>query len=90
MKNLLVLTLFVLISTFANAQDVIIKKNGEDLKVKVIEIGLDEIKYKRIDHSGLLYFIVLGFHTRVEGVYIYVECRITTTVSATIIEVHNN
>jgi hypothetical protein len=50
-KTLLVF--FVLISTLAvgvNAQDIITKKNGEDIKAKVLEITLNELKYKNFNN----------------------------------------
>ena len=41
-----------------HAQDVIIKKNGEELKTKVMEVSSDEIKYKMWDYQdGPLYTI---------------------------------
>src|SRR5690606_42018651 len=43
---------------FAFAQDIIYKKGGEKLEVKVKEIGLDEVKYARWeDQDGILYSI---------------------------------
>jgi hypothetical protein len=52
MKNQLKLTvLFTLIITLKlAAQDIITKKNGDDVKSKVIEITFTEIKYKRFDN----------------------------------------
>jgi hypothetical protein len=52
MKNQLKLTvLFTLIITLKLAtQDIITKKNGDDVKSKVIEITFTEIKYKRFDN----------------------------------------
>lgn len=47
-------TLFTLFAFFAvlacQAQDVLIKRNGEELVVKVLEISLHEVKYKRYDN----------------------------------------
>jgi hypothetical protein len=38
------------LSHVASAQDIIIKKNGDDIKAKVLEITQTEIKYKRFDN----------------------------------------
>jgi hypothetical protein len=35
-----------------NAQDVITKKNGDEIKAKVVEIGTDEVKYKRFGNES--------------------------------------
>jgi len=42
----LLLSLFFLSAANILAQDIIIKKNKEEIKAKVLEIGLEEIKYK--------------------------------------------
>ena len=42
----LVSLLFFLLAVGLNAQDIIIKKNGEQLKVKIIEIGKTDITFK--------------------------------------------
>ncbi len=34
----------------AHSQDLITKRSGEDIKAKIIEIGLNEVKYKRFDN----------------------------------------
>jgi len=49
MKHLLVL-LLLLCSAVANAQDVIVKKDGTTILSKVLEVGQNEIKYKRHDN----------------------------------------
>jgi len=36
-------------STFAGAQDLITKKDGQDIKARVLEVGPDNIKYKLYD-----------------------------------------
>lgn len=46
MKKIL-LSLLTLFSLSAIAQDVIIKQNGDDIQCKLIEVGTDQIKYKR-------------------------------------------
>lgn len=45
---LLLTTLFSFFA--ATAQDILTKKNGDELQVKVLEIGLSEIKYKSFDN----------------------------------------
>lgn len=49
MKNLLTL-LFVCVFLNVSAQDLITLKNGSDIKSKVTEINLTEIKYKKFDN----------------------------------------
>jgi hypothetical protein len=50
MKKLL-FTLFACVTFFASqAQDILVKRNGDELEVKVLEINLDEIRYKRFDN----------------------------------------
>ncbi len=50
MKKLL-LAFFSFFSVLAcQAQDILIKRNGDELEVKVQEISLNEIKYKRFDN----------------------------------------
>lgn len=51
-----VLALFFCVS--ATAQDKIYKKKGEVLKVKILEVGLDEVKYRMYaDSTGPIYVI---------------------------------
>lgn len=49
MKKALILISFVVFVFSAKAQDILIKSSGDELKVKIIEIGVSEIKYKRFD-----------------------------------------
>ena len=42
-----------LLPFFAKSQDVLILKSGEELKGKVIEVGTEEIKYKKSESSPL-------------------------------------
>lgn len=45
----------------AYAQDLITKKNGEDIKAKILEIGQSEIKYKKFENlSGPIYSISIS------------------------------
>lgn len=52
MKNkfTLVFCFLMFIAAFANAQDIITKKNGDDIQAKVIEITLNELKYKNFNN----------------------------------------
>lgn len=49
MKQLFVM-LLLLCSAVANAQDVIVKKDGSTILSKVLEVGQNEIKYKKFDN----------------------------------------
>ena len=46
MKKLLVL-LMAFIGLNTSAQDVIVKRNGEELQCKILEVSKNEVKYKR-------------------------------------------
>ncbi|MCC9165589.1 hypothetical protein [Pontibacter harenae] len=46
---LLLLFFIVCASNASFAQDIVTKKNGEDVKLKVLEISQTEIKYKRYE-----------------------------------------
>lgn len=48
-KTLLAIA-FLIITYTANAQDVMIFRNGDEVNVKVSEVGVDFIKYKRSDN----------------------------------------
>lgn len=60
MKNSI---LFILLSiAYINncfSQDLITKKNGEDLKVKVLEVNITEIKYKKFENLNGPIFSIL-------------------------------
>ena len=57
-KLYLLLISLGLVSTL-NAQDVILKTNGDEIQAKVKEIGVSEIKYKKFDNkSGPVYTIL--------------------------------
>jgi hypothetical protein len=43
--------------SITNAQDVILKTNGDEVNVKVQEVGSDAVKYKKADGSGPVYTI---------------------------------
>jgi hypothetical protein len=58
MKKISTIISILLITYSAKSQDIIIKKNGDDLKVKVIEITKEEIKYKNFENiDGPVYYI---------------------------------
>lgn len=50
MKQFLLLLLLILSVSKISAQDIIIKRNGDEFKTKVLEINVNEIKYKRFDN----------------------------------------
>ncbi|MEJ8802607.1 hypothetical protein [Pontibacter sp. H249] len=50
MRKLTLLLLMLLPCFFVQAQDVLLKRNGDEIQVKVQEIGLEVIKYKRFDN----------------------------------------
>jgi len=56
MKNFALIIFSILLSFSAFAQDIIIKKSGEEIKAKILEVAINEIKYKRYDfQDGPLY-----------------------------------
>ena len=58
MKFLLLLISFIFSISSGYAQDILTKKNGEELQVKVLEIALTEVKYKLYQNQdGPLYAI---------------------------------
>ena len=59
MKKNIFTTLIILFTvTFCYSQDVITKKTGENIKAKILEVGLTEIKYKKFDNkNGPTYII---------------------------------
>ncbi|MCP2044270.1 hypothetical protein [Pontibacter sp. HSC-36F09] len=50
MKNLLLTIIACLFCFAGQAQDVLIKRNGDELEVKVLEINLQEVRYKCFDN----------------------------------------
>ena len=50
MQKIIILTISIIISFSGLSQDIITKRNGEDIKAKVIEIGINEVKFKRFDN----------------------------------------
>ena len=50
MKNILLFILFVCSSDIIKAQDTLSTRYGENVLVKVIEVGTTEVKYKKLDN----------------------------------------
>jgi hypothetical protein len=50
MKNILLFILFVCSSNIIKAQDTLSMRSGENILVKVIEVGTTEVKYKKQDN----------------------------------------
>lgn len=56
MKRIIVILSALLVCAAASAQDVITKKNGEDIRAKVLEIDNTNVKYKLFDEpNGVTY-----------------------------------
>jgi len=51
MKKLLIIAMSFLLLAGANAQDVIILQNGDEINAVVLEVGTSEIKYKRFENK---------------------------------------
>ena len=55
-KNLSIICLLTCFCVTLNAQDVITKKNGDEIQTKVLEVGVSDVKYKRYgNESGPTY-----------------------------------
>ena len=52
MRPFLLLSLFILLGRLAQAQDLLTKRNGEELSVKVVEITPSEVRYRRADNPN--------------------------------------
>lgn len=50
MKYILLFILFVCSSNIIQAQDTLSMRSGENILVKVIEVGTSEVKYKKLDN----------------------------------------
>jgi hypothetical protein len=58
-RFLLIIALFVLSLPTVLSQDVLVKKTGDEIKAKVIEVGVSEIKYKKFESpTGPTYSIL--------------------------------
>lgn len=58
-RHLLVLFGLLLLTSAAHAQDMLTKRNGDEIAVKVLEVTPTEIRYKRTDNPDGPLFIVL-------------------------------
>jgi hypothetical protein len=59
MKYILLSILFVFSSNIIKAQDTLTMRSGENILVKVIEVGTAEVKYKKLDNLNGPIFSVL-------------------------------
>ncbi len=50
MKNIIIVILFTFFSNSSKAQDTLTMRTGENVIVKVIEVGTSEVKYKKLDN----------------------------------------
>jgi len=59
MKKVILILISVFLFTTVNAQDVIFKKNGDEINAKVEEVGVSDVKYKKFDNQdGPLYTLL--------------------------------
>jgi len=58
-KNAVLLVVTMICFIGVNAQDILTKKTGEDIKAKVLEVTTNEIKYKLFDNLNGPTFVVL-------------------------------
>ena len=59
MKYILIFILFICSSNIIKAQDTLSMRSGENILVKVIEVGTTEVKYKKLDNlSGPIFSIL--------------------------------
>ena len=58
-KNAFLLVVAMICFIGVNAQDILTKKTGEDIKAKVLEVTTNEIKYKLFDNLNGPTFVVL-------------------------------
>ncbi|MEI6586993.1 MAG: hypothetical protein WCL56_12960, partial [Sediminibacterium sp.] len=59
MKYILLFIVFICSSNIIKAQDTLSMRSGENLLVKVIEVGNTEVKYKKLDNmNGPIYSIL--------------------------------
>ena len=59
MKKVFIFTIVLFILSSLKAQDIILKNDGSEIKSKVIEVTLNEVKYKRFDNiDGPTYTLI--------------------------------
>lgn len=79
MKKIFFFCIAFVTALAANCQDIIIKKTGEEIKAKVLEIGVSEVKYKRFDfQDGPVYTIA-----KTEVIMVRYENGINEVISTT-------
>lgn len=49
-KQLMIATITLFTSLSIHAQDIITKRNGDEIPAKVIEVGIEEVKFKKFDN----------------------------------------
>ena len=59
MKYILLFILFICSSNIIKAQDTLSMRSGENILVKVIEVGTSEVKYKKLDNLNGPVFSIL-------------------------------
>jgi len=59
MKYILLFILFICSSNIIKAQDTLSMRSGENILVKVIEVGTTEVKYKKLDNLNGPVFSIL-------------------------------
>lgn len=66
-KNLLFLTVMLVISVFSKAQDIITPKKGDEIKAKVVDITETQVKYKKFENvNGPTYTIEISSITSIK------------------------
>ncbi len=59
MRKFVLIIVGILFFNVVNAQDIILKKNGDEINAKIQEVGVNEIKYKKFDNlDGPVYTIL--------------------------------
>ena len=51
MKHYALLVVFLILASFASAQDVIVKKDGSTILSKVLKVGETEVEYKKFKNQ---------------------------------------
>jgi hypothetical protein len=58
MQKVKTILIFLSVAFISHAQDIILKRTGDEIKAKVVEVGLDDIKYHRADNpDGPIYIV---------------------------------
>ncbi len=93
MKNTLITLMLVIVMLPAYAQDIITKKNGEDIKAKVLEVTKTEIKYKRFESpEGAIYtmdkaeIVMIRYKDGTKDLFIQDEAAVKAKEAAPVVE----